>query len=153
MRLIGTEALQAKFKKAGKLAQTAIDAGSYNVGLTILAQAIPGTPKKWGVLRGSGYVALPKNGEVTVGFGGPAAAYAWPQHENMTFKHAVGGPKFLENALYAVAPKALDIWARILRRVLVDGGGPPSMSGAPNTPWQGPRGPTGGTSGKRRRRK
>lgn len=60
-------------------------------------------PVDTGALRGSGHVQLPEHhgNEVTVtmGYGGVAEAYAIPQHENLSYNHTVGGPKYLERPL------------------------------------------------------
>lgn len=150
VNIIGSKELVAKMERAGAQADRAADAGRYNVGLAILAAAVPITPKKWGVLRGSGYVGHPKNGSVDVGFGGPARAYAWAQHENMTWNHAVGGPKYLEKAVYQVAPRAAAIFGRIVEKALIEGGPIPPIGGAPATPNEGPRPPR--TRRRKRRR-
>jgi hypothetical protein len=121
--------------------------------LSILANAVRRTPKKWGVLRGSGYVTHPNNGSVTVGFGGPASAYAWVQHENMDFNHTVGGPKYLSNAVREVQPRATDIYARIVNRSLFAGGPLPPAGGVPSTPWEGPTKPNAKKGRKAKKKK
>jgi hypothetical protein len=141
VKFLGSRALDKILRDAKQNGQRAADAGRYAVGLTILARAIPITPKKWGVLRGSGYVTHPANGVVTVGFGGPAAAYAWVQHERMDFKHTEGGPKYLENAVNAVAPQAANIFGRIVEKSLLENAPLPPLGGAPSTPWEGPTSP------------
>lgn len=66
-----------------------------------------------GVLKGSGFVAKPsfvgsnqfgKIITVSLGYGGPAAAYAVVQHERMDYKHTVGGAKYLELPALERAP-------------------------------------------------
>jgi len=137
VRILGSDALARKFNAAAGKAQQAADAGAYNVGLVILRKAVRNAPKKWGVLRGSGHVTHPQGGSCTVGFGGPAAAYAWVQHERMDFKHTEGGPKYLERAVNEVRPRAGDIFLRIAKSVLLDGKPPPPFSGAPSDPFSG----------------
>jgi hypothetical protein len=45
-------------------------------------------------------------------------AYAHRQHEDLTFRHAIGGPKFLERALFENIPEYMEL---IARSVLRDG--------------------------------
>ena len=151
MQLLGSRELDKILRRAKEKGARAADAGRYAVGLTILARSVPMTPKKWGVLRGSGYVTHPTNGVVTVGFGGPAAAYAVVQHERMDFKHTEGGPKYLENAVNLVAPQAVNIFGRIVEKSLLEDAPLPPFGGAPATPWEGPTSPnrTRGTKAKK----
>lgn len=63
-------------------------------------------PVDQGALRASGFVEPPKvlsltRVSVDMGFGGPAAPYAVIQHEDLTLRHTVGGPKYLEIPLKA----------------------------------------------------
>jgi hypothetical protein len=77
-------------------------------------------PVKDGILRGSGYVELNADGElrVTLGFGGPAGAYAVPQHERLDYRHTVGEAKYLEKPLMAAASTlAADLAASIREEV------------------------------------
>lgn len=139
VQILGSHELASKFKAAAGKAKQAADAGAYNVGLAILRKAVRNAPKKWGILRGSGHVTHPVNGSCTVGFGGPAAAYAWIQHENMSFRHTEGGPKYLERAVGEVRPRAGDIFLRIAKAVLLDGKPVPPVGGAPDNAFSGPQ--------------
>lgn len=61
-------------------------------------------PVDQGILRDSGYVALPDvSGQgvtVELGYGGAAEAYAAIQHEDLSLNHPNGGgPKYLERPL------------------------------------------------------
>ena len=62
-------------------------------------------PVDLGTLRSSGAVFPPETRgssiEVTLGYAGAASAYAVHVHENMTAKHRVGGPKYLERPILA----------------------------------------------------
>lgn len=49
------------------------------------------------------------DGDVQIGV---SAHYAAIQHENLSFSHTVGGPKFLQNAIDNVTPRALKIIAQ-----------------------------------------
>lgn len=71
-------------------------------------------PVDQGDLRNTGHVQPPvvegSETSVTLGFGGPAASYAIPQHENLDFKHQVGEAKYLERpVLEASATLAKDL--------------------------------------------
>lgn len=139
MRVVGAEQLAAKLRRAGELAQKAAAAGAYNVGLSVLRKAVRNAPKKYGVLRGSGYVTRPDGrGQVTVGFGGPAKAYAWVQHENLSFKHTEGGPKYLSRAIEETRSQAADLFLYVMKIALQGGGVPPTGGGAPDNPNTGP---------------
>jgi hypothetical protein len=62
-------------------------------------------PVDLGVLRGTGHVEEhPTRLQVTLIYGGPAAPYAADQHENMSYNHTVGGPKYLSRPLMAEVP-------------------------------------------------
>ena len=104
----------------------------------ILGRARPLTPvgpeAGGGALRDSGRVTRPTvtaAGRVSCGvvFGGaPLEAtlaaghhhenvYAIRQHEDLTLKHTVGGPKFLERPAFAVAPEVPDAMLAALEKV------------------------------------
>lgn len=76
-------------------------------------------PVDEGTLRDSGHVTDPTiQGSkvfVELGFGGEAEPYAWVQHENLEFKHKVGGPKFLETPMLQAAPQLGDRLAQRIR--------------------------------------
>lgn len=78
------------------------------------------TPVKTGALKGSGHVTGPRwrgrDVSVTLAFGGPAAPYVIPVHENLQALHPVGQAKFLESVLNESAPFMAD---RIARRIKV----------------------------------
>lgn len=75
----------------GEKAPDAMGSALYQEGNDILRAAKEITPFDEGVLRGSGFVDLPKvsGGEVTVdlGFGGAASDYAEVQHEELSYYH------------------------------------------------------------------
>lgn len=60
-------------------------------------------PVDTGTLRNSGHVANPAithdGAEVVMGFGGPAEAYAFAVHEDLTSHHSHGSAKYLERPL------------------------------------------------------
>ena len=66
-------------------------------------------PVKWGVLRSTGTVFPPQRRgaaiEVVLAYGGPAAPYAWIQHEKLSLKHdEPTKAKYLEDPVYAAKP-------------------------------------------------
>jgi hypothetical protein len=91
---------------------------------TIAKTLAPVEPEDGGQLRDSIRAALrkPQPGQVEAvvlaggqpleaflqAHGHKFEAYAIVQHEDSTLKHTVGGPKFVERALYQVAPGYLD---------------------------------------------
>jgi hypothetical protein len=75
-------------------------------------------PVDEGTLKGSGHVELPahKGDEITVtlGYGGPAEAYAIVQHEHEGYRHTVGQDHYLSEPLtLASGTLATDLAARI----------------------------------------
>lgn len=111
LKLTGQAAIRRELLALGKAYPKAFGAALYKLGVAILSDALPRTPVEFGVLRSSGYVAPPSGkGEsptVEVGFG---TVYAVPQHERMDYRHPRGGgPKFLENAINALSPRALGL--------------------------------------------
>lgn len=79
----------------------------------IVALAKPLTPvaaEDGGELRDSIHNTagtISRNGDVSVDVvaGGDAVPYALQQHEDLTLRHRVGGPKFLERPVFQVAPE------------------------------------------------
>lgn len=70
-------------------------------------------PVDLGNLKSTGHVEEDRNRiRVTLIYGGPAAPYALDQHENMTYNHTVGGPKYLERPLMAEVPSMAQEIAR-----------------------------------------
>ena len=119
-RVEGRESIRRALREQPEIAGQALATGIYALGNNIMTTSKPLTPKDLGVLRGSGFVTLPellqqrshggrfssKEYEVTVGFGGPAKAYAEAQHENEHYRHEEGEAKYLEKALDAHRPDA-----------------------------------------------
>lgn len=129
IELLNADAVQRQIKQYHDKAIPALAAAMYQLGSAVIADAIPRTPKKTGTLRNSGYCALPviKGNSVTVegGFGGYAKAYAWVQHENMSYRHTEGGPKYLERALAAKEPMAAEHVANAVAQAFETGTTPP----------------------------
>lgn len=79
-------------------------------------------PVDQGTLRATGNV-IPLlavgQPEVLLSFGGPAAPYALVQHENLTFRHVVGGPKYLEAPVLAEGKGLLNDLRDQVRALLI----------------------------------
>lgn len=84
----------------------------------IMAESAPLVPVDFGVLKASGHVQPPEmSGErvsVTMGYGGPAEAYALVQHEDLTFRHTVGQAKYLEQPFLKAIPGLPDRLAKTI---------------------------------------
>ena len=86
--------------------------GLYASGVAIMGKAQEIVPLDLGPLRASGTVLPPEISgntiSVTLGFGGAAEAYAWRQHEDLTYKHAPGRQaKYLEQPMMAEEPNIM----------------------------------------------
>jgi len=80
-------------------------------------------PVDTGVLRSSGHVQRPKtdrNGvQVTLGYGGPAEAYALAVHENLQASHKKGQQaKYLEQPFLEAAPRIKQAVRRALDKAI-----------------------------------
>lgn len=67
-------------------------------------------PVREGILKGTGHVTPDPNPNViaaTLSYGGPAAAYAIVQHEDVTLRHTVGEHHYLEKPVREDGPKLL----------------------------------------------
>lgn len=85
---------------AERVEQT-VKAHCYREGEGIMAVAKSTfTPVDTGALRATGHVSLPQSDgrsvTVQLGFGGPAAPYAFYVHENLEAHHPIGSAKYLE---------------------------------------------------------
>lgn len=100
--------------------------GLYKAGHVIITDAQQNyVPVRDGILLASGQVSEPVISEtdatVSIGFGGAASAYARVQHEDLTFHHEIGGPKYLERPLLAHADDIKALVAAEMRAVLTGG--------------------------------
>lgn len=127
----GSKELNAYLKKATGNINQATRCATYALGVGILGSAVRRAPKKRGVLRGSGFCTLPVGKgtawESTVGFGGPAKAYAWAQHEGTNFRHREGEDHYLQKAVDEVGPQAASIFLSYVKQALETEGGPPAV--------------------------
>ena len=100
VQVLGTEKLLAALEKIAREIPDKTAAGLYEVGEEIMKNAKANyVPVDLGALRASGYVERRQEGGtfiVEMGFVGSSAPYALIQHENMSFNHTTGGPKYLE---------------------------------------------------------
>lgn len=99
-----------------------VGAALYAEGWGIMTDSKTQVPVDLGTLRASGTVLQPEHtaGKVTVtiGYGGPAQAYALVQHERADYQHRVGKAKYLEDPAKAAAPGfAARIAARVRRMI------------------------------------
>lgn len=94
-------------------------ASLYQEALTMMNVSQRQVPVRWGILRSTGHVYPPvKRGaaiEVTLAYGGPAAPYAWMQHENLELRHDEPTKgKYLEDP---VLDRARDFERALARRM------------------------------------
>lgn len=81
-------------------------ASIYQDGERIMATSNDLCPVETGALRASGHVTADEAaGLVTLEYGGPAAPYAFIQHEDLEYRHPVGQAKFLEQPFIEAAPE------------------------------------------------
>jgi hypothetical protein len=97
LELTGVKELERRLERAEKVAIDALLQGLYAEAQAVMAESVPLAPADIGVLAGSQFVGLPERtptgGEVVLGYGGAASAYARHQHEGVG--PAVGNPPFM----------------------------------------------------------
>ncbi len=80
-----------------------------------------GVPVDQGTLRSTGRVDGPSAAtgkpSVTLSFGGAAAPYALTQHENMSYRHTVGEPRYLVRGVERWTPSKSGAWAWLRKRL------------------------------------
>ena len=100
MVTVGFEELRARLSKAGAQAPVMLARLLTVEAHEIMAKSKPLVPVDLGVLRASGKVLPPVIAgtavTITMGYGGPAAAYALVQHERLDYHHTTGQAKYLE---------------------------------------------------------
>lgn len=120
----GLEEILGKLSAVPAQALRAAGGSLYRQGEAIMARSKQDfVPVDLGVLRDSGYVAMPQyDGQgvtVEIGFGGAAADYAVVQHEDVSLHHPNGGEAkylekpLLEHAQHLVADVAADVRAEL----------------------------------------
>lgn len=118
MTLEGVKEVTARVDLAEKRMDKAIDVGLYAIAQNIMSLSKQEAPFDLGVLRGSGFVTLPENHTVQLGYGGAAGAYAVVQHERLDFKHKVGKARFLIDPINASRGNALVLMKDIVEHAL-----------------------------------
>lgn len=119
MTLKGFPELAAKLKNLEPAAKKGAEAGLFALGNNIMTEAKQRVPVDQGILRASGYVSPPEDGNVELGFGGAASAYAVKQHEDLTLRHPGGGQaKFLESAIDDARSSAAEVVAGFARKAV-----------------------------------
>lgn len=143
VKFSGWDKLVEKFTNADATVRAAIEAGLFIELSNVMTASKRLVPVDFGTLRGSGFVSRPTTvGSVrmiTIGYGGPAEAYALLQHEGF-YQHPDGGQrKFLEQPLSLAAPSIVQNAGRFAARFLKAGATPPALPPAehPTTPWVG----------------
>lgn len=90
-RWLGVRELTDILRKAGAQSGALAATGLYQEGLKVMAISQREVPVHWGILRSTGTVHAPmRHGtgvEVLLTYGGPAAPYAWIQHERLNLRH------------------------------------------------------------------
>lgn len=132
-------AVLMRFKQMQEGIVDAVDAGLYAGGNIIMSDSIPRVPVDTGNLRASGYVTLPKDHTVEIGYGGSAKSYAVPVHEKTEVRHEVGEAKYLERAAESREKNAREAINGRVRRALRDPNyRPQSVTRIhPETPFEG----------------
>lgn len=102
VRLAGVPAFRDILRRAAVNSGALAAAGLWQEGLVIMNASQRQVPVRWGILRSTGTVHAPvKRGsgvEVLLTYGGPAAPYAWVQHEKLNLRHdAPTKAKYLED--------------------------------------------------------
>lgn len=139
LQIKGIEKFVKNLEKIAERAQDAARAAVYLEANNIMADAVPGTPKKTGALRSSAYVTLPdENAQVEIGFGGPAADYAMVVHEKMFENYTTDGtgPKYLEITINAYKRVYERDIAALFRAAFEQSGNVRVPRGSfPDSPW------------------
>lgn len=117
----GIDTVVGVLRSAAASANPQLSARIYRAMQVIFKETQRQCPKRTGTLRASGSVSLPDRGEVSIGYGGPAAEYAVWVHENLQAKHKPPTKaKFVEDPMHQAGPTLLkmtdDIEASMLRQ-------------------------------------
>jgi len=99
--------LQQVLRLSPEIAMQELAGALWREGNRIMTNSKDEVPVRFGILRASGTVFLPKieglTVEVTLGYGGAAQAYAVVQHERTDFHHNVGKAHYLSDPMEAAA--------------------------------------------------
>lgn len=130
----GFERLRYIISRAKREAVIVVASALYEEATVIFNETQRVTPVRFGVLRGTGFVEPPvvhnTSVEVTMGYGGPAAPYAFWVHERVFGQHgrrirhdSPTKAKFLEEPVLAAQAHVGDRIARRMASRLFAGGG------------------------------
>ena len=118
----GLNRLIKKLNSLGSDANREISPALFQEAEEIMGRSKSLVPVDTGVLRSSGHVQRPevdRNGvRVTLGYGGPAEAYALAVHENLRARHPVGQAKYLEQPLLEALPEVKRAVGKALDRAI-----------------------------------
>lgn len=108
IKLAGIPAFREILRNAAVASGNLAATGLWQEGLKMMAASQREVPVRWGILRSTGTVHAPtKRGsgiEVILSYGGPAAPYAWIQHEKVNLRHdSPTKAKYLEDPVMAQA--------------------------------------------------
>lgn len=117
MVLAGVPAFRNILRRAGVNSGALAATGLYQEGLKIMNRSQREVPVRMGILRSTGHVYPPQRRgssiEVTLAYGGPAAPYAWIQHERLNLRHdSPTKAKYLEGPVLAYGPSFENALAR-----------------------------------------
>lgn len=121
IRVRGIEQVRRALRRLNGTANEAFARELFREGETIMTESKQLVPVDSGALRSTGHVTPPVREagtlRVTLAYGGPAGAegvsdegkgryvgYALHVHEDLTARHTVGGPKFLERPALEATP-------------------------------------------------
>lgn len=103
---VGDKELMAKIRALGKAGEQAGRKILYRKAEKIAGKAKDEVPVDTGALKSTIHVDLGDGDEISAAVvcGGPAAPYAVYVHEDLTARHPVGGPKFIERPFLEEVP-------------------------------------------------
>lgn len=136
VELFGVSQLMARLDEMSKAYPKELDAALYQEALAIFRKSQRIVPVDKGFLKGSGVIEGPKNHEILIGYGGPAAPYALYVHEDPEAKHKSGKTyKFLEiPVMDAIAGMDVRIRDRLAQKQTAGNTNTPDTSDAPQSP-------------------
>jgi hypothetical protein len=107
-QLTGIKPFREILRRAGLNSGALAASALYQEALRMMAVSQRQVPVRYGILRSTGHVYPPQQRgaaiEVTLAYGGPAAPYAWVQHENLDLNHDdPTKAKYLEDPVVAQA--------------------------------------------------
>lgn len=109
VEIIGLDRLERFLTRAPALVDKAVAAGLYAAANEAFRISQRLVPVRWGILKGSGHVTIPKKTglewEVIIGYGGAASEYSIYVHERLDLRHrSPTQAKFLEEPVRETIP-------------------------------------------------